>query len=130
MASNEPTPWTAGQRVALNRERIVTIERVTPSGRFYVEGKMFRANGFAFGETSMWSGRDKVDVLTQELEARVAKVQRVNQAAGRLSAALHAADDWHTKYFGGQRRSDDPTTIERAEALTAAIKAAMEGWDD
>ena len=68
------TVWTAGQQVALNRAHIVTIDRVTPSGRACIGERVFYPDGREreAESTRVWGvSGGTIEVLTPAIIARV-----------------------------------------------------------
>jgi hypothetical protein len=116
-------PWLPGQRAIIDRRTVVTIDRVTPSGRAVVGDRTFEANGFER------RGGHKFRIL--KLEAITPEIDLIIRGTQALHAAhkeLEAADNWLRRNLStwGPRIPDAPD-VDRAERLAAAIRQVMEG---
>jgi len=124
--SNSDQTWRPGQRAVINRQRVVVIDKVTPSGRATVGHMAFNPDGFRRGQ-SRYSA-DKLELLTPEIEAEMALVQRAGKVSRDAVKAVEGADKWLRTTFSPWRHEvPDPADVARAETLAAAIRDAMEG---
>jgi hypothetical protein len=113
--------WEAGQRAFFNGE-IVTIERVTPSGRAVAGGQFFdpdgRQRGDRYGEPLM--------ILTPELEARVNWTARAMRVSNDLARAIRKVETVSARAYSSWKRvAGSEEDIAKAEALLAAMRAAL-----
>lgn len=74
--------FIAGERAVIcsrHREagRIVTVERVTPTGRIIAGGLTFKSNGRLIGGYSFSNTR--IEQLTEEKRAQIIRLTRLNQ---------------------------------------------------
>jgi hypothetical protein len=116
------TPWLPGQRAIIDRRTVVTIDRVTPSGRAVVGDRTFHASGHRI------RGGGLLEPLTPEIEAELALVERGNEATRDAWRELTLAEKWLRLNFsswGG--RIPEAADVDRAERLAAAIRQVMEG---
>ena len=114
--------WTAGQRAVINRETIVTIERVTPSGRAVVTGgRVFNANGNERVQLSSWELPSKLEPLTDKVEAQIAYKRERQETFCAVLNELDEAKAWARSYS----IKATPANVEKAERLLAAIKGVM-----
>ena len=120
--------WTAGQRVVLGRDRIVTIDRVTPSGRAVIGDQTFRKDGCQIGEVPHWWLRSRIGPITPENQGRVEFLDRWRIAIDNLWDALDAAGKVRRE-CNDHRSVPDPVAVAKAERIAAAIRAAMEASD-
>ena len=116
--------WQVGQRVVLNREKVVTIEKVTPSGCAKINEKVFEVNG---QERTSSYRRSKIEPLTAETEVGMALEKRCGDASLALERAVRGALAWSSGRFSNAwtRREPCPADIEKAERIVAAIKREM-----
>jgi hypothetical protein len=117
--------WKPGQMVAVNRRRIATVERVTPTGRAIVNGTTYRPDGLELADSTY---RTVIVPLTPEVEAEIAHAMRSQDAFGGLARAIDAASEWN-RWNRPKWGNDtaDPAAVELAEKLTAAICALIPG---
>ena len=121
------TIWEPGQRATIDRRRVVTIERVTPSGRAVLEGHTFGRDGREIA-TGDYYRRAVLELLTPGIEAEMALVVRGALASRAAIKALEDADRWLRDSFGSfDRRMPKAADVDTAERLVAAIRKAMKG---
>jgi hypothetical protein len=120
--------WVKGQQAVINRQVIVTIEKVTSAGRAVVNGSKFNSDGTEFG-SGRWA-ENLLEPLTPEIEAEMAMRERGKAAYRQLKRETDVIAIWlrNTFYRGGAPIPLVPALadIEKAERLAAAIKAIME----
>jgi hypothetical protein len=118
--------WRPGQAAVIDRSRLVTINRVTKTGRAIVGTSTFDA----YGHEILAGGgmrRAKLELLTDEIKAEMALQERSLQASRAAHAAVDAAEKWLRATFSVFRAGPTQLSdVERAEHLTAAIQVTME----
>lgn len=115
--------WEPGQQAVIDRQRIVTIERVTPSGRAVFGTRTFDPDG---RERSRGISAGYLEPLTPEINAEMELVTRGGAAAGSAYQALTDADLWLRQNFSSWgRRVPEAADVEKAERLVSAIREAM-----
>jgi hypothetical protein len=120
------TAWHPGQRAVIDRRQVVTIDRVTPSGRAVVGCRTFNEDGTerAAGDSIR---RSRLELLTPEIEAKMALIERWDAAQ---APAFRAADDaerfMRQTFQRWGRRTPKPEDLDRAERLTAAIRTVLD----
>ena len=126
MSTKSEAPWKAGEKAVIGLHRLVTIDRVTASGRAVVGDQTFNADGSLRGGEPYGP---RLRLLTPEIEAQIALDDRAREAGNAASAAKENADVWIRRVFGGFSRKPTPplADIERAERLAAAIAEVLEG---
>jgi hypothetical protein len=118
-------PWHIGQRCVINRDRIVTVERITPSGRVVADGYLFNADGVERRPTGR-SRRDRLEPLTPEIEAEMALRKRAQDAYTESDRGVERAVKWVNNLFGWGRYKDrSADEVAKAEALAAAIRSVL-----
>lgn len=116
------TPWKAGQKAVIDRREIVTIDRVTPTGRAVVGERTFRPSGYALGNASGY-----LELLTPDVEAEMALTSRGRKASGKCFKLLLDAEKFLRAEFSAWRpRVPEQDAVERAERLEAALRAVLE----
>ena len=119
-------PWVKGQRAVINRRRIVTIDKVTPSGRAVVGGTTYDRDGWPCGKGRCTGGVEKLEHLTPEIEAQVALIERGDKARYSADLATDAAIKWLRQDFSSFRQPVPKIAdVERAERLAEAIRGAL-----
>lgn len=118
--------WVAGQRAALNRSCIVTIARVTPTGRAIVEidgRKMtFNPNGTERKEYDIWQTCNRLEHMTHEIETEVMAKERAEKAFLALRLNLeNALRWWRNNHPERGRPTPSLAVVERAEKLARLI---------
>lgn len=126
MSKHTGEAWAVGQRAAINRRTVVTIIRVTPSGRAVVDApggeRTFNADGVERGDTYR---RARLYPLTKEIEAEIALAARSIKSFAELDAALDDLCKWVRNARPGWNRDiSELPDVEAAERLTAAIVKA------
>ena len=116
--------WTPGQKAVINRERVVTIDRVTPSGRAIVGDRTFEVDGI---ERCKSYPRDRLAPLTPDIQAEMDLVTRgrvVNECAFR---AIDDAERWRRQAFTSRGHWAVPTAedVDRAWRLVDAIREIL-----
>jgi hypothetical protein len=128
--SEKPNGWQSGQRAVIDRQRNVTIDRVTPSGRAVVGKQTFDPGGYEITTTGDRWRRPKLEALTPEIEAEMALVIRERLAWSAANMALLDADRWLRNAASVWAHPvPEAADVDTAERLTAAIRQAM-GADD
>jgi hypothetical protein len=124
------TTWTIGQRCVINRDRIVTVERITPSGRVVADGRLFNADGTERRPTGRLR-RDRLEPLTPEIEAEVALRERAQDAYTEADKEVARAVKWMDSLFGWGRYKDrSADEVAKVETLAAAIRSVLEDSTD
>lgn len=114
--------WTVGQKAVIGRVTIVTIDRVTATGRAIVGGRRsFNPDGSE--RTSSWN-RSKLEPMTPEIQAEMDLVTRGRDAANDVYTAITTAERWSRDTLR-MRGTPDVADVEKAERLTAAIRAVL-----
>lgn len=122
---NSPEIWRVGQRAVIDRTSVVTIERVTPSGRAITKDRTFDRDGHERSNAAPHR-RSRLEPLTPEIEAEMALVQRSRRVRRDAFAAIEAADKWLRSAFPSWANgASDVADVEQAERLTAAILGVM-----
>lgn len=117
--------WHPGQQAVIGRQLIVTIERVTPSGRAIVGTQRFDRDGRELGTGDSYN-RVRMEPLTPEISAEMELVTRGRAAAGSAYQALTDADLWLRQNFSSWgRRVPEAADVEKAERLVSAIREVM-----
>ena len=127
MSETTAAPWAAGQRAVIGRCRVVTIERVTSTGRAFVKGRYFGKDGYEITSGDPYN-RAKLELLTPEIEAEMELLRRARQARESAEKAIQDAGIFTRdalSIFGG--RIPDTADVDLAERLAAAIRGVMEG---
>lgn len=120
------TPWKVGQQAVIDRKTVVTIDRVSPSGRAVVGGRTFDVDGRERAGADRYS-RSKLELLTPEIQAEMDLVARVRRAARDADDAIKVAAYWLSGTLSQwRRRVPTAADVERAERLAAAIREVME----
>lgn len=119
--------WIVGQKVMINRDRIVTIERVTPSGRAVIGNRIFEPDGRERGSDRSYYARDVLEALTPEIKSETERRRRGDHAFTNADKALDAASVWlrKTSFNPWHRVVPDPEDIEKAERLYTAIRQVI-----
>ena len=108
------TQWTPGQRAVINRSKIVTIDRVTPSGMAVVGDVRFSADGHNRVLCK------KLEPLTPEIEAEIELFKRARIVGKLAHNAIEVA-----RYWLMNNNIPDAINIAKAERLVAAIKEIL-----
>lgn len=115
--------WTPGERAVIDRQRIVTIDRVTPSGRAVVGHQTFGADG---RERTSNYRPGLLELLTAEIEVEMGLRARALKADEAMYVALDRVRGWQRNILGGIRPNPASIAdIQKAEALAAAIRSVM-----
>lgn len=124
---NKPTPWSVGQIAVINRQTVVTIEKVTPSGRVVAGGRTFDAGGIERKAGRDWCNRARLEPLTPEIQAEMELLRRAVKSSRDADRVIREVDTWLRKRFSlfGRREIPDITDVEKAERLVAAIREVM-----
>lgn len=116
-----------GQRAVISRVQIVSVDRVTPSGRVIVGDRTFNPDGYERAGGSRYHAA-RLEPLTPEIESEIQLVKRGAEASNAAAKAIASADAWLRRSFsvwGRHRRVPDAADVEKAERLIAAIKQAI-----
>jgi hypothetical protein len=117
--------WTVGQRAVINRNTVVTVDRVTPTGRPVVGNRTFDVNGIERVKGNPWR-RPILEPLTAEIEAEMDLARRADRASEAVHDALEVADRWvRDNLSAWNNTSPNVADVDRAERLAAAIRAVM-----
>jgi hypothetical protein len=116
-------PWVAGQQAVINRQTVVTIERVTPSGRAVVGGRTYNADGTERSKDP-WR-RSRLEPLTVEIQAEMELVARGREVARDAHGAVDDAVKWLRQSLSWHRMPE-VADVEKAEKLSRAIRQALE----
>lgn len=122
--SDETPTWHVGQQAVISRQTVVTVEKVTPSGRVTANGRTFDPTGKERTAGDPFR-RAKLEPLTPEIQAEMDLVVRGRAASAAAYAAITAADKWLALSSLG-RNVPDAADMDKAEALIAAIRSVME----
>ena len=120
--------WYPGQTAVIDRSRIVTIERVTPKGYAIVEGRRF--SPLDEKHVSAYCGKEKLEPLTPEIQARMDQAKRAEIDYKKLYARIEEAEKWRRETFRevwGRRTAIALADLDRAERLIAAIWEVLHG---
>jgi len=120
------TAWAVGQRATINRSTVVTVERVTPSGRAVVTGgRTFEPAGRERSGASYYQ-RARLEPLTDEIQAELDLVARARGISPIAAKAIEDADRWLRGALGTWgNRVPGIENVDRAERLAAAIREAL-----
>lgn len=111
--------WEAGQKAVINRRQVVTIERVSPTGRVSAGGIVFDCNGY--GRTPS-RRRPKLEPLTPEIQAEMELTERALRVADRSLKAVLRAERWLREMNSVFRpHAVSRQDVEKAERLMSAI---------
>ena len=114
------TQWTPGQRAVINRSKIVTIDRVTPSGMAVVGDVRFSADGHNRVLCK------KLEPLTPEIEAEIELFKRARIVGKLAHNAIQHAESWLRDRYGPfAKRTPEAADIAKAERFAAAIKEIL-----
>ncbi len=119
---SDTTVWTIGQRATINRQRIVTIERVTRAGRAVVEGRTFEVSGRERikGDTFR---RPLLEPFTPEIQAEMDLVDRGRKVFSEGHNLMEIAKRWLSVASSAWSRPvPEIEDVDRAEKLTAALR--------
>ena len=123
------TAWHAGQQVALDRTRIMVIDRVTPTGRAFIGTREFNPDGSERGGVPALSWRTSsnlIEPLTPELAEAIALMQRWALAKDLAHIAVHDLTFWTRANCAPHIRvTPDVLIIEHVERMTAAINSVL-----
>lgn len=118
--------WQVGQQAVISRRLVVTIERVTPSGRVTANGRTFDKDGMERSGGDPWR-RSKIELLTPEIQAEMDLETRGNKARNDAYTAIDAASKWMRSTSGGlSRHIQQLADVEKTERLVAAIQGVLE----
>lgn len=119
-------PWRPGQQAVINRETVVTIERVTPVGRAIINGLTFNADGTGRSGGSRYL-RARLEPLTPEIQAEMDFAVRGKNARAEADVAIDRAQQWLWQTFGlwGRGSVPEPSDVELAEEIAAALQRLM-----
>ena len=129
MSGTSEAPWKAGDKAVIGH-RMVTIDKVTASGRAVVGDQTFNSDGSRRGGDTYSSPR--LRLLTPEVEAEIAFAHRAGKARQAALDASRQADQWVGSRFGVFSRGGEAplADIERAENLAAAIAKVLSDATD
>ena len=116
--------WTVGQQVSLNRNSVVTIDRVTPSGRAFVGDRQYNPDGRERGAGN--HGQRGIEPLTPELVEKIAMAERYRKARTLMHHAARNLNAWATEHCPFySERVPDLAGIEQIERVASAAVAAL-----
>lgn len=118
--------WIPGERAVINRRDVVTIERVTPSGRAVIDTSYFHPDGYQV--TSSSRSRSFLQKWTAEIQAEIDLNARAHEVKDELIKEIEKAADFLRNRFHrwNGRITAEVSDVEMAERILAAIQAAME----
>ena len=116
------TPWRAGQRATIDRQRVVTVERVTPAGRAVVDGRIFEIDGI---ERTSGRRRLKLELLTPEIQAEMDLIIGSQRVFGEAARLMDVAAKWLSAVYSPWRRRTEAEDVNRAEKLIVALREVM-----
>lgn len=117
------TTFTPGQRAVIDRTKIVTVERVTPTGRVTAGGRKFDSSGWESGNIP-FRGRCRLYPLTPEIEAEMALIARGSRVHSEVSKASDALQIWLRNSISGHP-VPSLADVEKAERIVATLREAM-----
>ena len=118
------TVWIVGQQVSLNRNSVVTIDRVTPSGWAFVGYRQYNSDGRERAGNHWQHG---IEPLTPELVEQIALAGRYRKARTLMYHAARDLNAWATEYcFFNTERVPDLAEIEQIERVAAAAGGAVQ----
>lgn len=109
------TRWQVGQRVVIDRDSVATVEKVSPSGRATIGGRVYRPDGLQMGRGNRWRA-SRIEAATPELLALIALRRRHVGAHAALSRAISAAERFD--------QNNRPSTFRPRDPDSAAVKKA------
>ena len=123
------TAWTVGQQVSLNRNSVVTIDRVTPSGRAYIGERAFNPDGYERGGESkgVWGGSaSRIEALTPEMTEIVQLAERWVLVRAQAHDANTKLGRWVLDRCSSFKRGvPKEQTVNDVERVTDAINAVL-----
>ena len=123
------TAWHAGQQVALDRTRIMVIDRVTPTGRAYIGERAFNPDGYERGGKSkgVWGkSASMIEALTPEITEIVQLAERWVSVRARSYTANNRLNIWIRDHCSTYNRNTPKAEIiDIVERITAAINAVL-----
>lgn len=116
--------WEAGQKAAIGTE-IVTIERVTATGRAVVGGRTFRFDGSEISKRRYH--RAYLRPLTPDVAEEIELKKQTESVRERLYTAVTKVERWHRNNFPAYYKDIVATReqISAANRLAEAIENAM-----
>lgn len=122
-ANQASIEWTPGQKAVIGRRTIVTIDRVTPSGRVIVGDRTFNPDGIERGVRDFV----RLEPFTAEIEAEIDLVERGRKAAAAIDNAEDAIRRMGRLASPWGNRTPDAADVEQAERLANAIQEVFSG---
>ena len=123
------TAWHAGQQVALDRTRIMTIDRVTPTGRAYIGKRAFNPDGYERGGESkgVWGkSASMIEALTPEITEIVQLAERWVLVRAQAHDANTKLGRWVLDRCSSFKRGvPKEQTVNDVERVTDAINAVL-----
>ena len=118
--------WQVGQIAIKDKQVLVKIDRVFPSGRFIVAGVTYDVEGWARGAISRWQPRSRIEPLTPETEAKLAISTRATSATRNVRVEIARVISWlNNKVSGFNKTVMTPDEVEITEQLVVAIQQIM-----
>ena len=117
--------WKPGQKAVIGRTRVVTIERVTPSGRAVIGSETYKPDGILLGGNIHKSPR--LESLTPEIALEMDLERQGRTASNAAIKAIKDAEHFIRQSFSSWgRRVPEVGDVAKAERIAAAIILAME----
>lgn len=126
MSTTTSNQWIAGERAVINRRHIVTIDRVTPSGRAMIDTSYFYPDGDHV--TSSQRPRSFLEKWTPEIQAEIDLNMKAAKVKDELTKAIDKAEHFVRNQFlrWNGRITAELRDIEKAERILSALRNAME----
>ena len=124
MSSTTQHTWRAGQQAVIDRNTIVTIERITPTGRIVVGDRHFDSDGT---ERKAGYRKSRIEPLTAEIQAEMALIERGYKARLAADKLIEKADKYVRTVLPTYSRRGVPeeADVVRVERIIAALAEAM-----
>ena len=123
------TPWTVGQQVVVNRERIATIERITSAGLACIGARVFDLEGNQWGVdlNQKWTlSPNKIEALTPEIVDILKSTDRSMWVRAQFNDANNKLQRWAlTRRFSYKKKVPSSKAMDEMEQVTDAINAVL-----
>ena len=121
--SDSDEGWKPGQRCAIDRREIVTIDKVTPTGIAKVGIRSFSKNGFERGRGDYRCPR--LELLTPEIKAEMELRQRAILISSQFEKDVRQAEKWMREVLCiWSGRVPEAANVERAKRIMRALHDA------